>query len=124
MTKPTEPLVTVICLITEPRYEEVVMTLSEFKAFNKDFKETNLHELTEDFIERYNFEDWQWGAFWDDDVDIPTYKFRAYPGDITSESDDITSADTDQSWQRAFLNKPLVIRKHSNYLEYLQERNR
>jgi hypothetical protein len=48
MTKSTEPLVTVICLITEPRYEEVVMTLSEFKAFNKEFKETNLHELTED----------------------------------------------------------------------------
>ena len=122
MTKSTEPLVTVICLITEPRYEEVVMTLSEFKIFNKEFKETELHELTSDFIARHNFEDWQWGAFWVD-VDIPTYKFRAYPGDITNESDDITDADTDQSWQGAFLNKPLIIRKHSNYLEYLKERD-
>jgi len=124
MTKPTEPLVTVICLRTEPRYEEVVMTLSEFKAFNKEFKETQLHELTEDFIERYNFEDWQWGAFYDDETDIPTFKFRAYPGDITSESDDIVSADTDQSWQKSFLDKPLIIRKHANYFKYLKESNR
>ena len=123
MTKPTEPLVTVICLITEPRYEEVVMTLSEFKAFNKDFKETNLHELTEDFIERYNFEDWQWGAFYDG-IDDPTHKFRAYPGDITSESDDIVHADTDQSWQESFLNKPLILRKHADYFKYIKESNR
>ena len=123
MTEPTEPLVTVICLITEPRYEEVVMTLSEFKAFNEEFKETNLHELTEDFIERYNFEDWQWGAFYND-TDNPTYKFRAYPGDITSESDDIVHADTDQSWQESFLNKPLIIRKHADYFKYIKESNR
>tara|TARA_R110000772_G_scaffold83684_1_gene176979 strand:- start:277 stop:651 length:375 start_codon:yes stop_codon:yes gene_type:complete len=124
MTKPTEQLVTVICLRTEPRYEEVVMTLSEFKAFNKEFKETELHELTEDFIERYKFEDWQWGAFYIDETDLPTFKFRAYPGDITSESDDIVSADTDQSWQESFLNKPLIIRKHANYFKYIKESNR
>jgi hypothetical protein len=123
MTKPTEPLVTVICLITEPRYEEVVMTFSEFKAFNKEFKETNLNELTEDFIERYNFEDWQWGAFYDG-TDDPTHKFRAYPGDITNESDDIVHADTDQSWQESFLDKPLILRKHADYFKYIKESNR
>lgn len=122
MTKLNEPLVTVICLITEPRYEEVVMTLSEFKEFNKEFKETEPDELTADFIERYNFKDWQWGTF-EDDNDVSTYKFRAYPGDITNESDDITNIDTDQSWQEAFLNKPLIIRKHADYLKYLKERN-
>ena len=121
MTESKEQLVTVICLVIQPRYEEVVMTLSEFEAFNKEFQETEPNEYEADLLHKYNFVDWQYGTF-GTNLDTDSYRFRAYPGDITNGSDDLVSIDTNQSWQKAYSNKKLSVRKHSDYFQYLTER--
>jgi len=121
MTESSEQLVTVICLVVQPRYEEVVMTQSEFEEFNKEFQETCPNEYEEDLLHKYKFVDWEYGTL-GTNLDADSYRFRAYPGDIRNESDDIVSIDTNQSWQKAYSNKKLSVRKHSNYFQYATER--
>jgi hypothetical protein len=121
MTESSEQLVTVICLVVQPRYEEVVMTQSEFEAFNKEFQETCPDEYEEDLLRKYKFVDWEYGTF-GTNLDADSYQFRAYPGDVRNGSDDVVYFDTNQSWQKAYSNKKLSLRKHGNYLRYVQER--
>jgi hypothetical protein len=121
MTESSEQLVTVICLVVQPRYEEVVMTQSEFEEFNKEFQETCQNECEEDLLRKYKFVDWQYGTL-GTNLDADSYRFRAYPGDIRSGSDDVVYFDTNQSWQKAYSNKKLSIRKHENYIQYVRER--
>jgi len=102
--------VTVICLRVEPRYEEVVMSRSEFKKFNKVFKVEEEGFFEDELLKNFKFKDWNTDNL-DMDIDSNRYYFRAYTGDATSGSDDLVDMDYDQSWQEAFDNKPLKIRK-------------
>ena len=101
--------VTVICLRIEPRYEEVVMSRSEFQKFNKAFKLYDEEYLEVDLLEEFKFKDWETDIL-DDDLDEQKYYFRAYSGNVVDASDDIVSTDNDQSWDTAFNNKPLKRR--------------
>ena len=101
--------VTVICLRIEPRYEEVVMSRSEFQKFNKAFKLYNEEYFEIDLLEEFKFKDWEIGIL-GDDLDEQRYYFKAYSGDVTDASDDIVSADNDQSWETAFSDRPLKRR--------------
>lgn len=102
--------VTVICLRVEPRYEEVVMSRDEFKKFNKAFKLREEDFFEADLLEVFKFKDWNTDNL-DNVLDSNKYFFKAYPGDTTSGSDDLIQIDDDQSWQTAFDNKPLKIRR-------------
>ena len=106
-----EDFVTVICLRVEPRYEEVVMSRVEFEKFNKVFKPCEEEGyFVADLLEEFKFKDWNTINL-DSPLDSFKYYFRAYSGDVTSGSDDLVFMDDDQSWQKAFVNKPLKIRK-------------
>ncbi len=104
--------VTVICLRIEPRYEEVVMSRSEFKKFNKAFRLYDEESDETDLLEAFKFKDWNSDNL-GTTLDDQRYYFRAYSGDVTSASDDIISADDDQSWKTAFNNKPLKRRTYN-----------
>ena len=101
--------VTVICLRIEPRYEEVVMSRSEFQKFNKAFKLYDEEYFEIDLLEEFKFKDWETGTL-GDDLDERRYYFRAYSGNVIDGSDDIVSTDNDQSWDTAFNDKPLKRR--------------
>lgn len=101
--------VTVICLRIEPRYEEVVMSRSEFQKFNKAFKLYDEEYFEIDLLEEFKFKDWETGTL-GDDLDEQRYYFRAYSGNVIDGSDDIVSTDNDQSWDTAFNDKPLKRR--------------
>ena len=101
--------VTVICSRIEPRYEEVVMSRSEFQKFNKAFKLYDEEYFEIDLLEEFKFKDWETGTL-GDDLDERRYYFRAYSGNVIDGSDDIVSTDNDQSWDTAFNDKPLKRR--------------